>query len=74
MLILVSIIVVLGSDNSANYRLTMITIIAFFFRRTVDSLVNESGCQMEPVSALRFRQNVMNGAWDEVSSDFLLYV
>ncbi|OQV11899.1 WD repeat-containing protein 26 [Hypsibius exemplaris] len=33
--------------------------------KTVETLIAESGCQMEQQSAAKFRENVMRGSWDE---------
>lgn len=35
----------------------------FFFRKTADHLVEESGCILEHNSATKFRQYVMCGDW-----------
>ncbi|XP_055339198.1 WD repeat-containing protein 26-like [Paramacrobiotus metropolitanus] len=33
--------------------------------KTVEALIAESGCQMEQLSASKFRENVMNGNWED---------
>lgn len=36
---------------------------SFFYRKTADNLIEESGCILEHSSATKFRQYVMNGDW-----------
>ena len=39
---------------------------SLFHSRTVDQLINESGCVLEHPSAAQFRQHIMEGDWEQV--------
>lgn len=39
----------------------------FIYSMTVDTLIQESGCEMEHPAAARFRQHILQGKWDSVS-------
>lgn len=41
----------------------------YYFSRTADLLMQESGCRLDHPAAAKFRQHVMDGDWNKADHD-----